>query len=92
MEALPERYEVVDCLGQISKTVDRIIGGNGLIRRILLIGRDENGFDPHLLGTEDIGISRCPERGPVPVVPATHQAPFETAGHLACDIHSLQRQ
>jgi hypothetical protein len=54
MEALPERYEVVDRLGQISKTVDRIIGRNGLIRRIPLVGRDENGFHPYLLGTEDI--------------------------------------
>src|SRR5258708_10103313 len=54
--ALPERHEVVDRLGQLSKTGDGIIGRNCLIRRIALIGREENGFHSHLLGTEDIVV------------------------------------
>ena len=54
--ALLERHEVIDRLGQLSKTGDGIIGRNCLRRRIALIGRDENGFHPYLLGTGDIVV------------------------------------
>ena len=53
---LLECHEVVDRLGQLSKTGDGIIGRNCLIRRIALIGREENGFHPYLLGTGDIMV------------------------------------
>src|ERR1700737_4104784 len=53
---LLEPHEIVDCLGQLGKTGDCIIWRNFLIRRIVLIVRDKNGFHPHLLSTEDIAI------------------------------------
>jgi zinc transporter ZupT len=56
MRALLESHEVVDRLGYLGKTADGIIGQNCLRRRIALIGRDKNGFHPHLLGTEDIVV------------------------------------
>src|SRR6266851_9773004 len=62
MRALLEGHEVVDRLGQLSKTADGIIGRNCLRRRIALIGRDENGFHPHLLGTEDIVVQVVAEK------------------------------
>src|SRR5258708_30971707 len=52
--ALPERHEVVDRLGQLSKTGDGIIARNCLIRRIALIRREENGFHSHLMRHADI--------------------------------------
>src|SRR5258708_33633232 len=54
--ALPERHEVVDRLGQLSKTGDGIIGRNCLIRRINLSGREGNCLYPHTFGTADIVV------------------------------------
>src|SRR5260370_36837626 len=62
MRALLEGHEVVDRLGQLGKTADGIIGRNCLRRRIALIVRDENGFHPHLLGTEDIVVQVVSEK------------------------------
>ena len=56
MRALLEGHEVVDRLGHLGKTADGKIGRNCLRRHIALIGRDENGFHPHLLGTKDIVV------------------------------------
>ena len=56
MRALLESHEVVDRLEYLGKTADGIIGQNRLRRCIALIGGDENGFHPNLLGTEDVVV------------------------------------